>query len=56
VPRAPGTYFLYNSGAAYMLGSLVQRVTGMTVEEYLRPRQFDSLDIGAEIWVRAKRA
>ena len=50
VPRAPGTYFLYNSGAAYMLGSLVQRVTGMTVEEYLRPRLFEPLGVSSEIW------
>jgi len=54
VPRAPGTYFLYNSGAAYMLGSLVQRVTGMTVEEYLRPRLFDPLGVGSEIWGRSQ--
>jgi hypothetical protein len=50
VERAPGTYFLYNSGAAYMLGSLVQRVTGMTVEEYLKPRLFEPLGISAELW------
>jgi CubicO group peptidase (beta-lactamase class C family) len=50
VPRAPGTYFLYNSGAAYMLGSLVQRVTGMTVEEYLTPRLFAPLGISGEVW------
>ena len=31
--RAPGSYFLYNSGAAYMLGSLVQRVTGRAGRE-----------------------
>jgi CubicO group peptidase (beta-lactamase class C family) len=50
VPRAPGSYFLYNSGAAYMLGSLVQRVTGMTVDEYLRPRLFEPLGISGEVW------
>jgi CubicO group peptidase (beta-lactamase class C family) len=50
VPRAPGSYFLYNSGAAYMLGSLVQRVTGMTVEEYLTPRLFEPLGIRGQLW------
>ena len=50
VPRAPGSYFLYNSGAAYMLGALVQRVTGMTVDEYLKPRLFAPLGIAGEIW------
>jgi CubicO group peptidase (beta-lactamase class C family) len=50
VQRAPGTYFLYNSGAAYMLGALVQRVTGMTVDEYLKPRLFAPLGITGELW------
>jgi CubicO group peptidase (beta-lactamase class C family) len=50
VPRAPGSYFLYNSGAAYMLGALVQRVTGMTVDEYLKPRLFAPLGIAGELW------
>jgi CubicO group peptidase (beta-lactamase class C family) len=50
VPRAPGSYFLYNSGAAYMLGALVQRVTGMTVDEYLKPRLFAPLGIVGELW------
>jgi CubicO group peptidase (beta-lactamase class C family) len=50
VPRAPGSYFLYNSGAAYMLGALVQRVTGMTVDEYLTPRLFQPLGINGELW------
>lgn len=50
VPRAPGSYFLYNSGAAYMLGALVQRVTGMTVDEYLKPRLFAPLGIAGEVW------
>jgi CubicO group peptidase (beta-lactamase class C family) len=50
VPNPPGTNFLYNSGAAYMLGSLVQRVTGSTVEEYLRPRLFEPLGITHELW------
>jgi CubicO group peptidase (beta-lactamase class C family) len=50
VPRAPGSFFLYNSGAAYMLGSLVQRVTGMTVDEYLEPRLFAPLGISGQLW------
>ncbi len=50
VQRAPGTYFLYNSGAAYMLGALVQRVAGTTVDEYLKPRLFAPLGITGELW------
>lgn len=50
VPRPPGTFFLYNSGAAYVLSALVQTVTGTTVEEYLRPRLFEPLGIGPVLW------
>lgn len=50
----PGTYFLYNSGAAYMLGSLVQRVTGMTVQQYLKPRLFEPLGFAAELWGKSE--
>ncbi len=33
----PGTHFLYNSGATYMLSAIVQKLTGQTVLEYLTP-------------------
>lgn len=50
VPRPPGTYFLYNSGAAYMLSALVQKVTGLSVQEYLQPRLFEPLGITGTLW------
>src|ERR1044072_2295704 len=51
VPFKPGTHFLYNSPATYMLSAIVQKVTGMTVLEYLRPRVFQPLGITNPIWV-----
>jgi CubicO group peptidase (beta-lactamase class C family) len=54
VQQTPGSNFLYNSGAAYMLGALVQRVTGVTVEEYLRPRLFEPLGVTAELWGKSE--
>ena len=51
VPFKPGTHFLYNSPATYMLSAIVQKVTGMTVLEYLRPRLFDPLGIKDPIWI-----
>lgn len=51
VPFKPGTHFLYNSPATYMLSAIVQKVTGMTVLDYLRPRLFDPLGIKDPIWV-----
>jgi CubicO group peptidase (beta-lactamase class C family) len=50
VPRQPGSYFLYNSAAAYVLGALVQRVTEQSVEEYLTPRLFEPLGITQRVW------
>lgn len=46
----PGTHFLYDSGGAYMLGAIIQRVTGMTVEAYLEPRLFQPLGIRRHPW------
>jgi CubicO group peptidase (beta-lactamase class C family) len=37
----PGTHFLYNSPATYMLSAIVQKTTGQTVLDYLTPRLFE---------------
>jgi len=50
VENPPGSAFFYNSGAAYMLGAIVQKVTGMSVEEYLTPRLFEPLGISNRLW------
>lgn len=51
----PGTRFVYNSGATYMLSAIVQRVTGQTVHEYLRPRLFQPLGIEGSAWEKCPR-
>ncbi|HJZ79618.1 MAG TPA: serine hydrolase [Pyrinomonadaceae bacterium] len=51
VPFKPGTHFLYNSPATYMLSAIVQKVTGMTVLDYLKPRLFEPLGIENPTWV-----
>ena len=51
VPFKPGTHFLYNSPATYMLSAIVQKVTGTTVLDYLRPRLFDPLGFKDPTWV-----
>lgn len=50
VSHKPGTHFLYNSGATFMLSAIVQKVTGMTVLDYLRPRLFEPLGIENPTW------
>jgi CubicO group peptidase (beta-lactamase class C family) len=51
VPFKPGTHFLYNSPGTYMLSAIVQKVTGMTVLDYLKPRLFEPLGIDNPNWV-----
>lgn len=50
VEKEPGTFFMYNTGATYMLSAIIQKVTGQTLHEYLRPRIFDPLGIVGEDW------
>ncbi len=50
VPHKPGTHFLYNTSATYMLSAIVQKATGTTVLDYLRPRLFDPLGIENPEW------
>jgi CubicO group peptidase (beta-lactamase class C family) len=46
----PGTKFLYNSLATYMLSAIVQKVTGQKVVDYLKPRLFVPLGITNVDW------
>ena len=50
VLHPPGTHFLYNTGASYMLSAIVQKKTGMKLVDYLKPRLFDPLDIANPVW------
>jgi hypothetical protein len=49
--RDPGTVFAYNQPCTYTLGSVIQRVAGTTLSEYLRPRLFDPLGIDEVGWL-----
>jgi len=46
----PGTVFLYNNMATFMLSAIVQQVTNQTLFEYLKPRIFDPLSIRGIDW------
>lgn len=50
--RDPGTVFAYNQPATYTLAAIVQRVTGQSLTDYLRPRLLDPLGIGEVFWQR----
>jgi CubicO group peptidase (beta-lactamase class C family) len=50
VEHEPGTYFVYNSGASFMLAAIVQKLTGQTLVDYLTPRLFEPLGIEGAVW------
>lgn len=50
VTHKPGTHFVYNTPASFMLSASVQKRVGMPVVEYLRPRLFEPLGIENPIW------
>jgi len=50
IKYTPGSKFLYNSMATYMLSAIVQKVTGQKEVDYLKPRLFDPLGIKGIDW------
>lgn len=50
VKHQPGSHFKYNTAATFMQSAIVQKVTGKTVLEYLRPRLFEPLGIEHPVW------
>ena len=46
----PGILFIYNTPGTYMLSAIVQKVTGQTVFDYLKPRLFEPLGIENPTW------
>lgn len=50
VVHKPGTKFLYNTTATYMLSAIIQKVTGQTLMAYLTPRLFQPLGINGVDW------
>jgi len=50
VPHLPGTHFKYNTAATFLQSAIVQKLTGQTVLDYLRPRLFEPLGIADPVW------
>ncbi len=46
----PGTKFQYDSLDTYLLSAIIQKVTGMTLLDYLKPRLFEPLHINKVKW------
>jgi len=50
VEHEPGSRFVYNSAATYMLAAILRQVTGEGLLEYLRPRLLAPLGISGATW------
>ncbi|WP_111766915.1 serine hydrolase domain-containing protein [Nakamurella deserti] len=48
----PGTVFAYSQPCTFTVGAIVQRVSGGSLTEWLRPRLFEPLGIGEVGWQR----
>ncbi len=46
----PGTRFLYNSGATFMLSAIITKLTRLKLIDYLTPRLFEPLGIEGATW------
>jgi CubicO group peptidase (beta-lactamase class C family) len=55
VEDRPGTNFVYNTAATYMLSAIIQKLTGLKLVDYLRPRLFEPLGIEGPIWEECPR-
>ncbi len=50
VKYKPGTHYVYNNGATYMLSAIITKVTGMPLAEYLKTRFFEPLGFKSYEW------
>jgi len=50
VDHEPGSHFVYNAAATYVLAAIVQRVTGERLLDYLTPRLLDPLGVEGATW------
>jgi CubicO group peptidase (beta-lactamase class C family) len=48
----PGVTFAYSQSTTYVLGAIIQRVTGSSLMEYLRARLFEPLGMGEAFWLQ----
>jgi CubicO group peptidase (beta-lactamase class C family) len=50
IQAEPGSVFFYNTPATHVLGYIVEKVSGQSIEDYLRPRLFEPLGISEWKW------
>ncbi|MDR1668564.1 MAG: beta-lactamase family protein, partial [Oscillospiraceae bacterium] len=52
VAAEPGSGFLYNTAGSHMLSYIVEKVSGQSMEDFLRPRLLEPLGITNYVWER----
>lgn len=50
IPHEPGSHFLYNTAATYMLSAVVTIVSGQTCHDYLKSRLYEPLGFSSDPW------
>jgi CubicO group peptidase (beta-lactamase class C family) len=55
VEYPPGSWFVYNTAATYMLSAIITKLTGESLLDYLRPRLFNPLGIENPVWETGPR-
>lgn len=50
IPRNPGLIFQYDSSGSFVLGALVERITGMPFMDYLREKLFNKIGVSKEAY------
>lgn len=50
VTKEPGTFFFYSNACTYMLGRIVEKISGKNVRDFLLPRLFIPLEIYNPQW------
>lgn len=50
IEHPPGSVFLYDPGATYMLSAIVQQVSGQKLIDYLQTRLFEPLEVHGMTW------
>jgi len=53
IPHNPGTFFVYNNSATYLLCALTERLTGMPFEEWIKDKVFTPLGITDFEWEKS---
>ncbi|MBR6719438.1 MAG: serine hydrolase [Clostridia bacterium] len=51
VSREPGTYFEYDSTGSFVMGAMVEELTGKTLMEYLREKFMDKIGVSREAYM-----